>query len=168
MTRYRARKLLIDRALEYLQALETASGRDRDLELELARAYNKIGTVQATTAGASLEDCAAGIQNLEHARSLLHDILQRSGSDEEAASTLADTNLEASDVRARRGEMGEWRALRAESTALLNSLTARHPQDVSLRLRAMTSAADTLDGEHNVAAALKAYLDVSTVAAGAL
>lgn len=159
-----ARKLLIDRALQYLKALETTSGRNRDLELELARAYKKIGTVQATTSGASLEDCAAGIQNLEHARSLLHDILQRSSTDEEAALALVDTDLEASGVRARRGEKSEWRALRDESTARLNALAASHPRDLSLRLRAMTSVADTLDGEHNAAAALKAYEAVLAVA----
>jgi eukaryotic-like serine/threonine-protein kinase len=159
-----ARKLLVDRALEYLKGLEITSGHNRGLELDLARAYTKIGTVQATTGGASLEDCAAGIQNLEHARSLLHDILQRSSADEEAAQILVDADLEASSVRGRRGEMTEWRALRAESISLLNSLAARHPQDLRLRLRAMTSVANTFDGEHNAAAALKAYEDVLSVA----
>jgi len=159
-----ARKLLIVRTLEYLKALEATSGRNRDLELELARAYKKIGTVQATTAGASLGDCAAGILNLEHARSILHEILKRSESDDEAALALVDTDLEASGVRGRRGEMSEWRTLRAESTSVMNALAARHPQDLSLRLRAMTLVATTLEGEHNAQAALKAHEAVLVMA----
>lgn len=159
-----ARKMLIERALEYLKALETTSGRNRDLQLELARAYTKIGTVQAAAASASLDDCAAGIRSLEHARFLLHDILGRSGSDEEAISALVDADIQAADVHSRRGEMSDWRALRAEATSLLNAMSARHPEDSKLRLRALSMAATTLDGEHNDTAALRAYEEVLAAA----
>jgi tetratricopeptide (TPR) repeat protein len=162
-----ARKMLIERALQYLKALEATSGRNRDLELELARAYTKIGSVQAASASASLDDCAAGIQNLEHARQLLRNILRRSDSDEEATVALVDADLEAANVRSRRGEMPEWRTLRAEATQLLNALSARHKDDYKLRLRALTIAAATLDGEHNPPAALHAYQEVLAAAAQA-
>jgi tetratricopeptide (TPR) repeat protein len=152
-----ARKVLIERALEYLKGLEATTNRNRNLELELARAYTRIGTVQAATAGASLEDCAAGIQNLEHARSLLLDISKPGNQDEEIQLALVDVDLEAADVHARRGEMSEWRSLRAEATGRLNEMAARHPEDNSLRLRALTAVADTLDGEHNPSAALQAF-----------
>ncbi len=155
-----ARKMLIERSLQYLRGLETAGGENRDLKLELARTYTKIGTVQASAASSSLEDYAAGIQNLEHARSLLREILARTSTDEEATLALVDADTEAASVHARRGEMREWRSLRAESTDLLNRVVARHPENSSLRLRALTSVADTLDGEHDPAAALKAYQTV--------
>jgi eukaryotic-like serine/threonine-protein kinase len=159
-----ARKVLIERALEYLKGLEATSDRNRDLELELARAYTKIGRVQAAAAGASLEDCAAGIQNLEHARSLLRDIVKHGNQDDEAQLALVEADLEAADVHARRGEMSEWRALRVESMALLNEMAVRHPEDIRLRLRALIAVADTLDGEHNPSAALKAFQDVLSAA----
>jgi non-specific serine/threonine protein kinase/serine/threonine-protein kinase len=162
-----ARKMLIERSLQYLKGLETTSGQNRDLKLELARTYTKIGTVQASSASSSLEDCAAGIQNLEHARSLLRDILVRSDTDEEAALALVDADFEAADVHALRGEMREWRSLRSEATDLLNRVAARHPEKYSLRLRALTSVANTLDGEHNPAAALKAYEKVMDAASHA-
>ncbi len=162
-----ARKLLIERSLQYLKGLETTSGQNRDLELELARTYTKIGTVQASSASSSLEDCAAGIQNLEHARSLLREILVRSSSDEEAALALVDADFEAADIHALRGEMSEWRTLRSEATDLLNRVAARHPEKDSLRLRALTSVANTLDGEHNPAVALKAYEKVMDAASKA-
>ena len=152
-----ARKMLIERSLQYLRGLEMTGGENRDLKLELARTYIKIGTVQATGASSGLEDYAAGIQNLQHARSLLRDILLRSSSDEEAALALVDADIEAASVHARRGEMSEWRSLRTESTDLLNRVVTRHPENLSLRLRALKSVADTLDGEHNPAVALKAY-----------
>ena len=159
-----ARKALIERALQYLKALEAGSGRNRDLQLELARAYTKIGKVQAASAGASLEDFAAGIQNLEHARALLADVLQRSRDDEEAALALVDADVEAANVHARRGEMTQWRALRAESAEILNHMANRHPQDYRLRLRFLSHQAGTLDGEHNSAAALHAYEQVLAAA----
>jgi non-specific serine/threonine protein kinase/serine/threonine-protein kinase len=159
-----ARKMLIERSLQYLKGLETTSGQNRDLKLELARTYTKIGTVQAADDSSSLEDCAAGIQNLEHARSLLREILVRSDADEEAALALVDADFEAADVHARRGEMNEWRSLRSEATDLLNRLAARHPEKTILRLRALTSVADNLDGEHNPAAALKAFEKVMDAA----
>ena len=162
-----ARKLLIERALEYLKALEATSGRNRDLELELARAYTKIGSVQAASASASLDDCAAGIQNLEHARQLLRNILGRSGRDEEPMAALVDADLEAANVHSRRGEMSEWRTLRAEATQLLNTMAARHKEDYKLHLRALTTVAATFDGEHNPPAALHAYQEVLTAAAKA-
>ena len=162
-----ARKMLIERSLQYLKGLETTSGQNRDLKLELARTYTKIGTVQASSASSSLEDCAAGIQNLEHARSLLRDILLLSSTDEEAALALVDADTEAANVHALRGEMSEWRSLRSEATYLLNRVAARHPEKDSLRLRALTSVSNTLDGEHNPAAALKAYETVLDAASHA-
>lgn len=151
-----ARKTLIERALQYLNALEATSGRNRDLQLELARAYTKIGAVQAASAGASLVDDAAGVQNLEHARVLLKDVLQRSRSDDEAALALVDADQEAANVHALRGEMKDWRALRAESATYLDVIAKRHPQDKAVHLRALSSEAVTLEGEHDPAAALQA------------
>ena len=155
-----ARKMLIERALEYLKALEATSESSRELELELARAYTKIGSVQAAASSASLDDCAAGIQNLEHARRLLRTLLRRSASDEEAMAALVDADLEAANVHSRRGEMTEWRILRAEATQLLTTMAARHKDDYNLRLRALTTVAATLDGEHNPPAAFHAYQEV--------
>lgn len=153
-----ARKILIERTLENLKSLEATSAQSRDLKLELARAYTKIGTLQAGASGSSEEDYAAGIVNLEHARSLLKTILARSSNpDDEVALALVDADLEAAGVRGRRGETSEWKVLRAESNTMLTAMAARHPEDYSLRLRAMTSIANTLTGEHNPAAAVEAY-----------
>ena len=80
-----ARELLVERALEYLKNLEATSARNRDLQLELAQAYTKIGLVQAGKGEASLGDFTGAVASYEHARAILHAVLQRSPGDEPAA-----------------------------------------------------------------------------------
>jgi tetratricopeptide (TPR) repeat protein len=53
--------------------------------------------------------------------------------------------------------MSTWLALRTESTVLLKEMAMSHPDDTKLRLRILFSVAQTLDGEHKAAEALKAY-----------
>ncbi|HWE84129.1 MAG TPA: protein kinase [Terracidiphilus sp.] len=162
-----ARKTLVESTLKYLKALEATSGRNRDLDLELARAYTKVGAVQAAAGRASLDDCAAGVQNLEHARDLLKEVLVRSSTDEEAVTALVDADVAAAEVHARRGEMSQWRILRAEAAILLEDMAKRHPGDRRLALRCLLTAATTIDGEHDHPAALAAYQQVMTAARAA-
>lgn len=49
-----SRKLLVERALEYLDSLADEAGKDAGLKLELAAAYDKIGNVQGNPYGANL------------------------------------------------------------------------------------------------------------------
>jgi serine/threonine protein kinase len=49
-----ARKLLLDRALQYLDSLSKEAGGDTSLQRELAAAYLRIGTLQGSTIDASL------------------------------------------------------------------------------------------------------------------
>jgi non-specific serine/threonine protein kinase/serine/threonine-protein kinase len=152
-----ARELLVERALEYLKNLEATSARNRDLQLELAQAYTKIGLVQAGKGEASLGDFTGAVASYEHARAILHAVLQRSPGDEPAAEALVEADNQEAGVREQRGESREWRQLRAEVGARLNDLSARHPDDRVLRLRALSAAAYTLDGDHDWPRARAAY-----------
>jgi non-specific serine/threonine protein kinase/serine/threonine-protein kinase len=144
-----ARKLLVERALEYLKNLEATSARNRDLQLELAQAYKKIGMVQAGKGEASLGDFTGAVASYEHARAILHAVLQRSPGDETAAEALVEAADGEAGIREQRGESREWHELRAETGAWLNTLSARHPDDRKLRLRALWAEVTTLDGEHD-------------------
>jgi non-specific serine/threonine protein kinase/serine/threonine-protein kinase len=152
-----ARKLLVERALEYLKNLEATSARNRDLQLELAQAYTKIGMVQAGKGEASLGDFTGAVASYEHARAILHAVLERSHGDEAAAEALVEADDQEAGIRAQRGESREWRELRAEAGAWLNTLSARHPDDRALRLRVLWAEATTLDGEHDWPRARAAY-----------
>ena len=159
-----ARKLLVERALEYLKNLEATSARNRDLQLELAQAYTKIGMVQAGKGEASLGDFTGAVASYEHARAILHAVLQRSPGDEAAAEALVEADNQEAGIREQRGESREWRELRAETGAWLNTLSARHPDDRALRLRALWAEVTTLHGEHDWPRARATYERVLALA----
>ncbi|HET6177757.1 MAG TPA: serine/threonine-protein kinase [Candidatus Sulfotelmatobacter sp.] len=62
-----SRKLLLDRALEYLDSLSKEAGGDTSLQRELAAAYLRIGTVQGSTVDASLGQTDAALSSLRKA-----------------------------------------------------------------------------------------------------
>jgi len=63
----RVRKLLVDRALEYLGSLANESSDNASLQREIATAYEKIGAVQGTYGAANLGDAAGALRSLEKA-----------------------------------------------------------------------------------------------------
>lgn len=65
------RKLLVTRALEYLNALARESQNDRGLTLELAQAFMRIGEVQGGVSTGSFGDYPGALVSFEKARDLL-------------------------------------------------------------------------------------------------
>jgi serine/threonine protein kinase len=62
-----SRKLLLDRALEYLDSLSKEAGGDISLQRELAAGYLRIGMVQGSTVDASLGQTDAALSSLRKA-----------------------------------------------------------------------------------------------------
>lgn len=62
-----ARKLLVDRALKYLDSLSQESGDIPDLQRELAAAYERVGDVQGNSQFANLGDTAGSIASYRKA-----------------------------------------------------------------------------------------------------
>jgi serine/threonine protein kinase/tetratricopeptide (TPR) repeat protein len=62
-----ARKLLVDRALQYLDKLAQESSGDPSLQRELAVAYEKVGRVQGNSARASLGDSDSALKSYRKA-----------------------------------------------------------------------------------------------------
>lgn len=60
-----ARKLLVERALRYLDSLSRDASSDISLQKELATAYEKVGTVQGNPFGANLGDIAGALSSYE-------------------------------------------------------------------------------------------------------
>ncbi|HSU89142.1 MAG TPA: serine/threonine-protein kinase [Terriglobia bacterium] len=65
------RKLLVTRALEYLNGLARESQNDRGLTVELAEAFIRIGEVQGGVSSGSFGDYPAALASFEKARDLL-------------------------------------------------------------------------------------------------
>jgi serine/threonine protein kinase len=62
-----ARKLLVDRALQYLDSLAQESSGDPGLQRELAIAYEKVGLVQGDTSHGSLGDSTGALRSYQKA-----------------------------------------------------------------------------------------------------
>jgi serine/threonine protein kinase/tetratricopeptide (TPR) repeat protein len=58
-----ARKLLVDRALRYLDRLSRDAASDLSIQRELASAYEKVGTVQGNPFGANLGDTEGALES---------------------------------------------------------------------------------------------------------
>lgn len=62
-----ARRLLVDRALKYLDSLARESGGDPDLQRELAAAYERVGAVQGNPLYANLGNTAGALESYRKA-----------------------------------------------------------------------------------------------------
>jgi tetratricopeptide (TPR) repeat protein len=74
-----ARKLIIDRALEYLDGLSTQSRGDLSLQRELATAYERVGLVQGQFLETSLGDTKGCLASYEKAFAIRKRIADRTG-----------------------------------------------------------------------------------------
>ncbi len=65
-----ARKLIVERALEYLDSLDAETGADPSLQRELATAYERVGEVQGEYLHTSLGDTESALRSFEKALAL--------------------------------------------------------------------------------------------------
>jgi non-specific serine/threonine protein kinase/serine/threonine-protein kinase len=65
-----ARLLVVSKALEYLDSLATEAGDDRELQKELAAAYDRVGDVQGNPGAANLGDIDGAIKSYRKAEEI--------------------------------------------------------------------------------------------------
>jgi non-specific serine/threonine protein kinase/serine/threonine-protein kinase len=65
-----ARLLVVGKALEYLDSLAAEAGDDRELQRELAQAYDRVGDVQGNPGAANLGDIEGAIRSYEKAQAI--------------------------------------------------------------------------------------------------
>jgi non-specific serine/threonine protein kinase/serine/threonine-protein kinase len=65
-----ARLLVVSKALEYLDSLDSEAGDDRELQKELAAAYDRVGDVQGHPGAANLGDIAGAIDSYRKAEAI--------------------------------------------------------------------------------------------------
>ncbi len=101
------RTRMVKDSLEYMDRLSKQAGRDRDLQLELAGGYLKVGDVQARALHANLGDTKGGFESYRKAIALLEGLRRRAPANEEAEEELAvayqhlgELNQQSGDVRA--------------------------------------------------------------------
>ena len=131
----RARQLLVNKALTYLDLLAREPGGDPALQLELAEAYLRVGGVQGQIGYNNLGDHAAALRSYQQAIALLTRAL---GNDPAAhpeaiqlarAYNLASANLEAL------GRPAEELEMISKEIHLMQRRLAREPDSVEVRAR---------------------------------
>jgi tetratricopeptide (TPR) repeat protein len=122
-----ARKLLVQRSLQYLRSLEASSGRDLSLKWELAEAYKRIGDAQGNTARANLGDSAGALDSYARARGLLRGIIAADEGNLPARNTLEELDRTCADILWDRGRQGESLALQREAIEILRQVAQRNP-----------------------------------------
>ena len=138
-----ARELLVQTALKYLDTLSKESGADRNLQLELARAYEKVGDIQGLFYSPNLGKPQAAMASYAEAIALLTRLAAANPSDTEVRVALATEHLKRSRVVALL--TGDIRAAVAESqqsVAIFQELAAAKPHEAAAedRLAAIYSA----------------------------
>jgi eukaryotic-like serine/threonine-protein kinase len=85
----KARKLLVDRSLKYLDRLSSQQGNDVSLQKELATAYEKVGDVQGDPHSANLGDTTGAMESYKKGLAIRQSIERSGDHSEDAEQSLA-------------------------------------------------------------------------------
>lgn len=124
------RKTLIDEALGYLESLARESAGDAALQLELARAYARIGKVQGTPGDANLGDARGAALSYERAVRLLRPIATGAAAPVESTVTFVDILL---DVSVSAATSRDPLLVAKEALGIARDLLRRAPTDWNVR-----------------------------------
>ena len=163
-----ARRILVQEALDYLRELEATGGNNRDLDLELAAAYARVGDVQSSMGAANTGDSAAAIQSQLNARRLASTAVLADPAEERGTRLLLEIDRSLADIYKQQGNTEAWRETRAGIEKMSAGLALRHPQDRGLRFHALWDKAWTLGDEGGSQEGLEAWRNALSAARDAL
>ncbi len=130
-----AREILVTRALEYLDNLERESADDRDLQRELAAAYEKVGDIQGRLSQPSLGDTKSALESYGKARNLREAVLSADGGNPEKQSELANDYEQIGYLLWWSSETKKAVELYQKSLTMREKLVAENPSNADFRLR---------------------------------
>ena len=128
------RKLLVERALKYLDALSQDAADDRSLQMELATAYDKIGDVQGQPLEANLGDPAAAIASYEKALALREAAAASVPEDSGVARELMNSYIRISDLLGYSGDAGRALVYGRKEIPAAQKLIKRQPASAENRV----------------------------------
>jgi serine/threonine protein kinase/tetratricopeptide (TPR) repeat protein len=124
-----ARKLIIQRAQEYLDSLAQESKSDPALLRELATAYSKLASVQGNGRDANMGDTPKAVQNYRKASALLEADASLEPANREVRFELAQANLNLGLCLVRSGDKNGNKEATQRALGILESLAASNPDD---------------------------------------
>jgi len=131
----RARQLIVETGLQYLENLARNTGGDSEFELELASAYRRVGDVQGDVKGANLGNAKLAMTSYARAVSLLDGILARDPAHRMAISESITVHRRIGNMREyeRQEQLAHVSFQRAESLA--EAHLVRSPDDARIALQ---------------------------------
>lgn len=127
------RRLLLDRAVGFLDGLAEDADADDGLRLELAEGYRRLGHVQGSAASDNIGDTRAAIASFEKAVRLAETALEHGGDDLQAIEVASGAYDDLAGVLADQGDAAGASAADARHRALVERLVARNPADPAAR-----------------------------------
>jgi non-specific serine/threonine protein kinase/serine/threonine-protein kinase len=120
-----ARKLIVQKAVQYLESLAREASGDASLQRELARAFIRVGDVQGNPTHANVGDPTGAIASYQRAIALAEAVRAEAPDDVEALRALASAYRERGDVLALTGNRDKAYADAQASEALYSQIAAR-------------------------------------------
>jgi tetratricopeptide (TPR) repeat protein len=151
-----AKKLIVERALEYLRKLQASGVRKRELQLEIAAAYRKIGEAQGAWSRSNLGDTRGAARSYGEARRILQELL-RSGETPDVLEALSGVDEELANVVLRLGDIDRQHQLWQEATEIRQKLARNNPHSPEAPARALWDVAEGSYWAHNWNAAQPAF-----------
>jgi eukaryotic-like serine/threonine-protein kinase len=134
-----ARKLIIERAQEYLDVLAKDSRSDSSLQRELAASYSKLASVQGHPQGANLGDSAGAAKNYRMAVELLTDCLARDSRNLDIAIQLSRAYQDLALALDSTGDQTGAKNSTRKALDILEPLAKSQPEDPRLRFGIATA-----------------------------
>ena len=153
----RVQATLVQRALQYLRNLEASGPVNRDLQIELAAAYTRIGDVQGDPNRPHLGDTAGDIESQTHARQLALAVLKSHPGDREAEAILADADEQLVEIADWQGEPRRREELWQEALVIRRRHAELDPGNLELVAALKLMEARDLRRLHNWSAAVAVY-----------
>jgi eukaryotic-like serine/threonine-protein kinase len=162
-----ARQVILAQSLKYLDSLAAESGNDRNLQRELAAAYEKVGDLQGNPTNANLIALSDALVSYQKANAMRRRLLEKNPHGFEERSQLANNYKVLGDIYWETGEAAEALKNSEKALALYSQLLNEKPDSEEIRLalsRANHDVGSTLAMNENYAVAIP-YLR-KAVAAG--
>jgi eukaryotic-like serine/threonine-protein kinase len=134
-----ARKLLVTRGLEYLDALANESQGDPSLQREVGTAYLRMGDIQGNIGVANLGDVQGANSSYEKGRRILIAAVAKSPGDVDASLSLVEAHRKLSNSYIRAGNSAESLRAAREAVTVAESIAKAKPAEDRVR-RSLGSA----------------------------
>lgn len=134
-----ARRLVVDKALEYLNSLSQEAAGDRELERELTEAYLRVGDVEGGTGVPNLGDKTGALRSYERAMEIAGREVQHDPQSLIWQRYLARAHFRVGDILAPRNNLADAIPHYREAVRIFQSIAPRISGDVDAQFEMVTA-----------------------------